>query len=159
MLSLIRIGMPWSGPRTPFALRSLLRSEAIDSASGLSSITDLIAGPCLSTSSMRSRYFRTSDWAVYFPEAIPPCSSAMVNSSSSNAGGGGGGVIADAEVLEISLAAAVTLTLAKPTPPTTLLRTKVLRFMGSLDGEMMDRRHFYSEGRAKSNGLKRNVGL
>jgi hypothetical protein len=47
------------------------------------------------------------------------------------------------------LAAAATLTLANPTPPTTLLRTKVLRFMVSLDNGMMDRRHFYSEGAGK----------
>src|SRR5579871_1920170 len=38
MLSLIRMGMPWSGPRGPLALRSSSRVAAIESASGFSSM-------------------------------------------------------------------------------------------------------------------------
>ena len=54
------------------------------SASGLTSITLFIAGPCLSISSMRARYFSVIERALNFPEAIPACRSAMVISSNSN---------------------------------------------------------------------------
>ena len=54
------------------------------SASGLISITLLSAGPCLSISSIRARYFSVMERAVNFPEAIPACRSAMVISSNSN---------------------------------------------------------------------------
>src|SRR5437016_5487505 len=135
-------GMPCSGPRGPLALRSLSRSDAIDNASGFNSITELIAGPCLSTSSIRSRYFLVSECALYFPEAIPLCNSAMVNSSSSNAGGGALGVD---EVCAAFLAVVVMLTLASPTLPATLWRTNVLRVMFSRDDGLLDRRHVYSE--------------
>src|ERR1044072_967373 len=64
MLSLISTGTPCRGPRTRPAFLSLSRSDAIESASGFSSITELTAGPCLSISSMRSMYFRVRDWAV-----------------------------------------------------------------------------------------------
>ena len=53
-------------------------------ASGLSSITVLIVGPCLSISSIRARYFSVIERALNFPEAIPVCRSAMVISSNSN---------------------------------------------------------------------------
>src|SRR5512136_1728514 len=45
MLSLIRIGIPCSGPRSFLALRSASRLDAMSSASGLISITALTAGP------------------------------------------------------------------------------------------------------------------
>src|SRR6185503_879480 len=51
-------------------------------------MTELIAGPDLSTSAIRSRYFRTRDFDVYLPEANPCCSSEMVSSSSSKDSGG-----------------------------------------------------------------------
>ena len=53
------------------------------SASGLTSITLLSAGPCLSISWMRARYFSVRERAVNLPDFIPRCNSAMVNSSSS----------------------------------------------------------------------------
>src|ERR1035438_3090977 len=56
LLSLIRTGMPCKGPRGPLALRSASRAAAMDRASGLSSITELSAGPRLSMAAMRSRY-------------------------------------------------------------------------------------------------------
>src|SRR5215469_3213559 len=84
MLSLIRTGMPCSGPRCPFALRSRSRASAIASASGLSSMMAFTEGPRLSMSSMRAVYFSTNEWAVCLPEFIPSCSSVTVVSSSSN---------------------------------------------------------------------------
>src|SRR5205807_9565706 len=61
---------------------------------------------------------------VYFPAAMPLCKSAMVNSSSSN---GGRGRLDDVEAIEVFVI--TTLTLARPAPPITPLRTNVLRFM------------------------------
>ena len=95
MLSLISTGMPCSGPRGPLALRSWSSASAIEYASGLSSMTAFTAGPGLSlrgvsTSSMRSRYFSTSERAVNFPDFIPSCNSGIVISSSSNAFTSGG---------------------------------------------------------------------
>ena len=55
ILSLIRIGMPCIGPRGPFVLRSLSSASAIASASGLSSMTELMRGPVLSIALMRAR--------------------------------------------------------------------------------------------------------
>ncbi len=150
MLSLISTGMPCNGPRGPFARRSLSRSDAICNASGFNSMTALIAGPCLSTSSMRSRYFLASACALNLPEVMPLCSSAIVNSSSSNTGGGA--IVAD-EMSDVSLAAMVMLVVARPAPPITLLRTNVLRFMVFPADGVMDRRHFYDEERVKSNGV------
>ena len=60
ILSLIRIGTPWSGPRAPFDFRSASSASAIVNASGLTSITDLSVGPERSIFSMRSRYSSTS---------------------------------------------------------------------------------------------------
>ena len=85
MLSLISTGTPWRGPRGPFALRSRSSSSAIARASGFSSMTLLMAGPCLSISSMRAVYFSTSERAVNFPDFMPSCSSEIAISSSSNA--------------------------------------------------------------------------
>jgi hypothetical protein len=45
MLSFIKMGMPCSGPRGPFARRSRSRSSAIACASGLSSITEFTLWP------------------------------------------------------------------------------------------------------------------
>ena len=49
MLSLIRIGMPWRGPRTRPAFRSASSPSAMDVASGLSSSTLRSSGPVRST--------------------------------------------------------------------------------------------------------------
>ena len=54
MLSLIRIGMPCSGPRGPLAFNSASSACAIASASGFSSITLASAGPLRSMRWMRS---------------------------------------------------------------------------------------------------------
>ncbi len=57
---------------TPRPLRrSLSSASAIASASGFTSITLLIPGPCLSISSIRAKYFSVIDRAVYFPDIIP----------------------------------------------------------------------------------------
>src|SRR5579872_2831197 len=52
-------------------------------ASGLTSITLLMAGPCLSIWSMRARYFSAMERALNLPDAIPACKSAIVVSSRS----------------------------------------------------------------------------
>ena len=57
MLSLMRIGMPCSGPRGPLLLRSASSASAIASASGLSSMMLRSAGPRRSSASIRARYF------------------------------------------------------------------------------------------------------
>ncbi len=84
MLSLISTGIPCSGPRGPCALRSASSASAIASASGLSSMTELSAGPLRSISAIRSRYFSARARAVKFPDFIPACKSATLTSSSSN---------------------------------------------------------------------------
>src|SRR5580704_4394977 len=84
ILSFSSTGMPCSGPRGPFSLRSLSSASAIARASGLVSITLLMAGPLLSIASIRPRYSSAIERAVYFPDFMPSCSSAMVISSSSN---------------------------------------------------------------------------
>ena len=76
--------MPCSGPRGPFSLRSLSSASAIASASGLVSITLLMLGPFLSTASIRARYSSVIERAVYLPDFMPSCNSAIVISSSSN---------------------------------------------------------------------------
>ncbi len=83
MLSLIRTGMPCSGPRGPLFFRSRSSASAIASASGFISMIAFTAGPCLSTSSMRAEYFSTSDRDVNLPDFIPSCSSEIVISSNS----------------------------------------------------------------------------
>jgi len=55
MLSLMRIGMPCSGPRVRPARRSASSAAAISSASGFSSSTERNAGPFRSSASIRSR--------------------------------------------------------------------------------------------------------
>src|ERR1035437_6818063 len=84
MLSLIKTGIPWSGPRGPLDFRSASSASAIESASGFSSMIALSAGPRLSTSAIRSKYFSARERAVNFPDFMPSCSSPMVISSSSN---------------------------------------------------------------------------
>ena len=86
MLSLIRTGIPCSGPRGPFSFRSLSKASAISSASGFISITLLTLGPLLSIAAIRARYFSAIECAVYFPDFIPSCNSPIVISSNSNAG-------------------------------------------------------------------------
>ena len=61
--------MPCIGPRGPFDLRSLSSTSAMESASGFISITELIAGPCLSISANRARYFSVIERAV--AERVP----------------------------------------------------------------------------------------
>jgi len=60
-LSFTSTGMPCSGPRGPFALRSASSAAACPSASGLASSTDRSAGPFRSSSSIRWRYAVTSE--------------------------------------------------------------------------------------------------
>jgi hypothetical protein len=83
MLSLISTGTLWRGPRGPFSRISLSSASAMASASGLSSMIELIAGPRLSISWIRSRYFSVTERAVYLPDFIPACRSVTVASSSS----------------------------------------------------------------------------
>src|SRR3984893_1158161 len=70
LVSLRRTGTPCIGPRGPLDLRSRSSASAMARASGLSSRTLLIVGPCLSMSSMRSEYFSTRERAVNFPDLI-----------------------------------------------------------------------------------------
>ena len=91
MLSLIRMGIPCSGPRAPFSFRSVSRSTAIEMASGLSSMTLRSAGPCRSSWAIRAVYFSTSDRAVSWPFVIRAWRSAIVASSRLNAGGAAAG--------------------------------------------------------------------
>ena len=70
MLSLIRTGMPWSGPRGPFLLRSASSEAAMAMASGLVSITEFNLGPCRSISSIRARYFLVNVTAEDLPDAM-----------------------------------------------------------------------------------------
>jgi hypothetical protein len=58
------------GATRAFGRPFLSRFPAIDIASGLLSITLLIAGPCALSSSMRSRYVSVSERAVYSPQAV-----------------------------------------------------------------------------------------
>ena len=83
ILSLINTGTPCSGPRGPLPLRSWSSASAIESASGFSSMIAFTAGPRLSISSMRARYFSANECAVNLPDFIPSCSSGIVISSSS----------------------------------------------------------------------------
>jgi len=85
MLSLIRTGIPWSGPRGPLSRLSLSSASAMERASGFSSMTALMAGPRLSILSIRARYFSANDRAVNSPDFMRACKSVTVASSSSNA--------------------------------------------------------------------------
>src|SRR5579862_2658987 len=85
MLSLIRIGTPCSGPRGPFDFLSASSASASASASGFSSITEFNAGPFVSISPIRPRYFSANSRDVYFPDCNPAERSASETSSSSNA--------------------------------------------------------------------------
>jgi hypothetical protein len=64
MLSLMSTGIPCNGPRTPAVRRSASSASAIESASGLSSITDRSAGPLLSMASIRAMYSSASRRAL-----------------------------------------------------------------------------------------------
>src|SRR6185369_5587821 len=88
MLSLINMGMPCKGPRTRPSLRSWSSLVAIESASGLSSITEFKRGPSLSISLIRSTYFSTRDRAEYLPDAMCLCRSVIDNSSNSKSAAG-----------------------------------------------------------------------
>ena len=81
MLSLIRTGMPCSGPRTPFSLNSLSSDSAIAIASGLNSMMLLSPGPDLSISLIRSRYACVNDCAEIPPDFICACKSVIAASS------------------------------------------------------------------------------
>ena len=84
MLSLMTTGMPWSGPRTRPALRSVSICVAIASASGFTSMMLRNCGPPLSTASILARYCSTSSRDEVDPADIRCCRSAMVNSSRAN---------------------------------------------------------------------------
>ena len=96
-LSLMRTGMPCSGPRGPFSFLSLSRPSAIERASGFSSITLLSRGPCLSIAPIWAMYDSVIERAVYLPDFIPSARSPIVFSSRSEAwtprSGGGGGEV------------------------------------------------------------------
>ena len=85
MLSLMRTGIPCSGPRGPFALRSRSSSWAMVNASGFDSMIEFNAGPRLSICCIRARYFSASDRALAFPDVIARWRSWIVTSSSSKA--------------------------------------------------------------------------
>src|SRR5258705_7847564 len=70
ILSLINRGMPCNGPRGPLLLRSRSSSRAMAITSGLVSITELMTGPRLSMSPIRSRYFFARETAVSLPDFI-----------------------------------------------------------------------------------------
>ncbi len=124
MLSLINTGIPCSGPRAPFSFLSRSEASARASASGFNSMTLFTAGPCLSSASIRAKYFSAIARAVYFPAFIPSCSSAIVISSNSNVGTPGklsGRSRASTDSILITGATAA----AKP--PAKLLRRNALR--------------------------------
>ncbi|MNI50361.1 hypothetical protein D3C73_1050180 [compost metagenome] len=70
MLSFNNSGIPCMGPRTCPRSRSRSSDLAIASASGLSSMTELIVGPFLSSLSMRCCRCCTSASALSWPRAI-----------------------------------------------------------------------------------------
>src|SRR5580692_7874817 len=122
ILSLIRTGIPCKGPRTCRSFRSWSRASAMARASGLTSMTPLSVGPCLSISSIRARYFSVIERAVNFPEAIPACRSAVVISSNSN------GLISGVEAEQGTLLAAARAgNTVAPTPANALVRKKCRR--------------------------------
>src|SRR5688572_5411620 len=84
ILSFSRMGIPCIGPRSSLRFRSRSRSRAISMASGFDSITELIAGPFRSNSSMRRKYAFVSPTAVILPDDIARCSSGIVASSHRN---------------------------------------------------------------------------
>src|SRR4051812_40342226 len=81
MLSLMRTGMPCSGPRAPFSLNSLSSDSAIEIASGFSSMMLFRRGPDLSISLIRSKYAWVNDCAVISPDFSRACRSVIVASS------------------------------------------------------------------------------
>ena len=81
MLPLSITGMPCSGPRGPFCLRSRSSALAIRSASGLSCRTALTWGPLSSIAAIRSRYMLTRSTDDRPPRVIAACRPAMVASS------------------------------------------------------------------------------
>ncbi len=124
MLSLINTGIPCSGPRAPFSFLSRSEASARASASGFNSMTLFTAGPCLSSASIRAKYFSAIARAVYFTAFIPSCSSVIVISSNSNVGTPGklsGRSRASTDSILITGATAA----AKP--PAKLLRKNALR--------------------------------
>ena len=79
MLSLIRTGMPWSGPRGPRSLRSASRASAMASAWGLISMTALSGGQP-GRSHRCGEIHSVIDRAVCAPACMPAWSSGMVSS-------------------------------------------------------------------------------
>ncbi len=65
MLSLIRNGTPWSGPRSPCCARSASSLAAISNASGLISMTDRSIGPAWSIAAIRCKYASHSPTLVH----------------------------------------------------------------------------------------------
>ena len=86
MLSLMRTGIPCSGPRTFPAARSASSFAAMSRASGLTSSTARSDGPCVSSASIRAMYFSHSERELSCFDAIRFWRSAMLASSSSNGG-------------------------------------------------------------------------
>ncbi len=80
-LSFSTTGMPCKGPRTLPALRSASNALAWSMALGFSEITACSFGPCRSNASIRARLSCMSFSAVSWPDAMAPCSSAIVASS------------------------------------------------------------------------------
>ena len=78
MLSLIRTGMPSSGPITRPPSRRLSMRSAVSCASGFSSITDRRVGPAQSIALIRSRYISVSRVTVSSPASICRRSCEMV---------------------------------------------------------------------------------
>src|SRR3954452_19101122 len=83
-LSFTRMGIPWSGPRSPFSLRSLSSASAIYSGSGVISRTALRVGPLRWISSIRARYASVSCREVKPPATSPSSMIRMVISSNGN---------------------------------------------------------------------------
>ncbi len=82
MLSLIRTGMPCSGPRSLPVLRSASRARASSAARGLRLKT--LCSPLRSIVSMRFRYVATSASDVVRPAASSTCNSAIDFSSTAS---------------------------------------------------------------------------
>src|SRR5882672_1834180 len=80
MLSLSNTGMPCNGPSTMPCLRSASALRAMNSASGLSSITEFTPGPFWSRAMIRAMYSLVSSSEVSLPDAISAWSWATVAS-------------------------------------------------------------------------------
>ena len=81
----MRIGIPWSGPRSlPDDARSESSCAAVDRAPGMS--TSMMAWSSVLTSAMRERYRDVSSWLVRVPASSSEASSVMDISESERVG-------------------------------------------------------------------------